>query len=403
MNYDPQTQYRGDQYIFAGGQNMARIAEQLAGYFIDRGNRTKAARAQAEALLGPDDQAGPATNSMGTPSPTFAPAGSEGDMGGFNPTTGGPSPASPDDNNEPSPAAQRGTQADALRKLIQAYAPGQKDMHQAIKGMSVDQLEGMLKGYAMKQAAAEHAAKMSDFEAQAQLRRQQALDDQTVGRLIRAYGQGPDVGQGPVSADERMRYAFTQVPDAAGGRVLPKAIEALTRYEQLRNPKAGEDLTPQFTEDPVTGLRFYRSGKTSIASGVNPAVAPKPEPYGIHDAQGNLLQWALPNGKGGWTYKDVSQAQLVQARDENGNPIKGFYVGPGKKVVDARTQMDKAGLEQLLAGTGAGGKGTSTTAPAGGAEQMPSAKKDLVKGKRYMLPGRTGAWTWDGTQFMPPQ
>lgn len=381
MNWNPGTSYRGDQWIMQGGQQMQQAMTQLLQYYMGRGTQANELRAQAETLAGPD-AAAPAGAGPG------APAGSEGDtsMGGFNPVT--PSNGAGGEDQGPSPAAQRGTQADALRKVIQSYAPGEKDLHTALKGMSVDQLEGMLKGYALKQSAAEHAARLDDYQAQAQLRRQNALDDQTVGKLIKAYGtyepQELDDSGNPVEAPgERLRHAFTQVPEA-GGRALPKAVEALTRYEQLLNPKKGEeDLASQFVTNPKTGYSFLTRGRTSLPAGVDPTVAQPQEPQAHFDEVGKVTGFSEFDAKRGWIFKEAKNTGLKRAVLEDGSVLPGYVQSADGKIHDTRTAMEKA-------------FGASAGAPS--ALTIPKKKADLEKGKEYQT--RYGVATWDGEKFV---
>jgi hypothetical protein len=145
---------------------------------------------------------------------------------------------------------------------VQAYAPGAKDLHTGLKGMSVDQLEGMLKGYTLKQAAAEqqarlgeYGARMQDYQAQAALRGQQGQSDAVAGDALRNYGSYvPPEGQSEKPGD-RMRYALSQVP-SAGGRYLPKVIESLEKYEQLLNPSGKKTFLRPGEYGPATVERF---------------------------------------------------------------------------------------------------------------------------------------------------
>src|SRR5262252_955051 len=176
MQYAPGIAYRGDQYIAQGGQQMAGAMMQLMQYLINRGQQKEALQAQAETLAGPSGAN--AVYADGSTAPVAAaPAGG----GGFNPVT----PQVTADGEQDHPAVTAGKQADALRKVIMSYSPQSKDVHDAIKAMSLGQLEGFVKGAAMRQTAEEHAARMDDFRAQAEMRRQRAADDVAVGRALK--------------------------------------------------------------------------------------------------------------------------------------------------------------------------------------------------------------------------
>lgn len=327
MNYSPGVSYRGDQWIMQGGQQTQQAMTALLQYLLGRGNQASELRAQAESLAGLANGEEAAGGSA-----VAAPPGSEGDnsgglpgqgTGGFNPVT----PVASGEESGPSPAMAAGNQADAIRKLVKAYAPEAKDLHSGLKALSLDQLEGMLKGYGMKQSAAEHQAKLADYQAQAALRRQQAMDDQTVGKLVKAYGMYEPEDVETAAPGERLREAFKQVPEA-GGRVLPKAIEALTRYEQLINPKAGEEnLTTSFSEDPISHMRFANRGKILQPSGVNPEYS-QPKNDWIHDPDGNLVGVAMTDARGHTTMQKLPGGFKAKAVvDENGNPTGIYQVG----------------------------------------------------------------------------
>jgi hypothetical protein len=328
------------------------------------------------------------------------------EAGGFNPMAPGQqgAPGADDgsggggagENRGPSPAAQRGAQAEAIRKLIKTYAPDAKDLHTATKGMSVDQLEGMLKGYALKQAGAEQAARVQDWQAQARMRDQQVQDDQTVGKLLKAYGTfdpgTDDEGNALVaSPGERMQFALKQVPEA-GGRVLPKAVDALTRYEQLLNPKAGEDLTAHFEEDPVTGARFYRSGKTSIGSGFNPGTSQAKDPVAHFDEDGKVTGFSTWDSKKGYVFKPAKgDSGLKQATLQDGTVVPGFVVDGNGKMHDVRSAMEKALGASAAPAAGASGA-------ASGVKPLPKSKDELVKGEQYQT--ARGPALWNGTKFV---
>jgi len=319
--------------------------------------------------------------------------------GGFDPTSGyqGGQGAAGGDNGDGSDltsyAVQRGQQADALRKLIKAYSPDSTDTHTALQAMSVDQLEGLLRGYTMKSASDMQAARMADYQAQAAQRAQMAQDDMSIGAAVNRYANAPVVAAGydteptpgstggagtgastmrEPTADERFRYALAT--PGLSGRAVPKLIESLTRYGEAGdapmvikdNPYPGlsivtsrtgrggihvvEDpnaagasdaLKPNYTEDPVTGARTLLYGKQAITTGFNPAKSGA-SLTAQHDEDGNLVGWSQTNAKGQAVWiPNKTGAKLKQATDDNGQPVLGFYVDNGGKVIDARSAMQK--------------------------------------------------------------
>lgn len=379
MNYAPAVTPKSGDYIMQGLQMSQRNGEMMArllGYFIERGNAKDSLRTQVETLAQPEG------------------GGSAG--AGFNPMApgqeGAPMPGGEGESEGPSPAMQAGQRADAIRKLVAAYAPQAKDLHSGLKAMSLDQLEGMLKGYTLQQAAAEmqgrmaeHTARMDHYRAEADLRNQNVLDDQTVGQLLKAYGSY-EPGEGQTAAPgERLRYALSQVPGDAGGRVLPKAMDSITRYEHMLNPKAGEDMTSGFEEDPVTGARFYHRGKTSMSSGFNPEVTKQQEPEAHFDDDGRLTGFSTWDSKKGWVFKAAKDTGLKRATLQDGSTVPGFVMTGDGKLHDVRSAMEKA------MGASAG--------PTAEPMALPKKKEELQKGQRYQT--AKGVATWDGTQFIP--
>lgn len=322
MPYAPGISYRGDQWIAQGGEQMGNMAMQLMGYFLQKGDAAKAREREAggmrtllESLQSADSPAGGAPAPGGGPAVADSP---EGMLEGL-----GPSPAPGDEQTHP--MVQKGQQADAMRKLIQSYAPEAKDMHTALKAMSVEQLEGLVKGYTMKSSMAEQQAKMEDLAAQRDLRKQQIIDDQTIGQAVNRYAQTPDITmrsdgetQGEVAgsrtptAEERFRYAMA-TPGLAG-RHVPKLLEALTKYGQTQESVRGAK-PPIVTPGPYKG--------TSI----------------VQEA----------GGKGGLhILTDPEALTTRQAVDAQGEPIPGLYER-GKQTIrmpdpNVLTTKDRTGL-----------------------------------------------------------
>lgn len=282
----------------------------------------------------------------------------------------------------------RANKAKALRSTIKAYNP---DAGAAVDSMGVDQLEGMLHGWSLKNAADMQQAHLQDFQAQAELRRQQAADDQGIGDAVNRASNAPDVPvplvmddmdpNGPESPttmrpatwDERMRYALAT--PGLSGRAVPKLIEALTKYGEsigdnsptvlkdnpypgvsvivprggrgamhvVEDPNAaGNKLSAEYTEDPVTGSRALLYGKTAQPTGFNPSKA-TPQLLPQHDEQGNLVGWSQLDARGKATFiPNKTSAVLKTARDESGNELPGYYVDSQGKIHDTRSALQKS-------------------------------------------------------------
>lgn len=289
-----------------------------------------------------------------------APAGAPADQsGGYNPMM--PTPSGGGGNEEagdegPSPAAQAGQRADAIRKLVQAYAPDAKDLHTGLKAMSLGQLEGMLKGYTMQQAAQENSARIqlqqaqvNNEIAQGKLRDQQAKDDQTVGKLVNAYGSystgtGPDGQELPASPGERLRYALSQVPEAAGGRVLPKAIEALSRYEQVANSGGGTSKMPQeFKIGNRTGIYSPATGHFQM----DKAPGSDLKPLEVPDRDGNVIAYMMPTGDGRYTKLDpaatIKPADIARMQLGQINAHRRDHTEWAKEMRDQQANLSNMG------------------------------------------------------------
>lgn len=337
----------------AQGQQAAAMWANLIGYYTGRHNEGERNRALLETMASPGGS-GQGTQVAQAP--------------GYNPMSGGQDgEVPPDEDAGPSPAAQRGMQADALRKVIQTYAPEAKDLHTALKGMSVDQLEGIVKGHVMNQAAQEHAARMEDAQAQAELRRQQVMDDQSVGQFLKSYGAAEG------APAEKFGTALRTLP-AAGGRVLPKALQAISQYEQIMENGQGWKTQPgpyegisllmpsngrgrpvvltdpneatapgTFQEDEVTGARFFNRGKQVMPSGYNPAKA-QPTLAPQHDEDGNLIGWTQTDARGHSVFHQAKSGGLKEATDEKGNVLPGFYTDGQGRLHDTRSALQKAGF-----------------------------------------------------------
>jgi hypothetical protein len=286
---------------------------------------------------------------------------------------------------------QMGKMAKSLRGYIAAANPDAKN---SVEHWSLEQLEGHLKGLAVKSTMQEHMARLRDYDAQAQERVQRAQDSVTQGQAVRNFYQAPGVptGEGdnmrPANADERMAFMVQNTP-GLGGRHMPEIIKSLAGYEQMgqdsadgggpavkeiypgvsyitsrsgrggghvvTDPNAGtsqEDLLPGSYEDPVTGARFAYRGKSFQPAGFNPTVAGAgAQLIPQHDEDGKVVGWSQVDARGRATWvANRSAATFTQAQDQNGQPINGMYVDSQGKAHDTRTVMDK-----LMTAPGANG------------------------------------------------
>jgi hypothetical protein len=376
MNYAPAVTDQSGNLIMQGnrmsqesGQNAIRLWQYLQG----RSDAKDAALGQLD-VMGAGGNGGTSTASSGGFDPSVDPAGEV-------------SPSLDD-------AESAGKKAEAIRNVLTAYNP-HPQAKTALKAMSLGQLEGMLKGYAAKSAMDEHAARMQDYQAQAQLRTQQAADDQSIGAFLKNYASAPDVdeyqGEGqtmprPANPTERFNYAMKISP--VSGRAVPRLIDSLTKYGQatednspvvtpgpypgvsivgsrsgrggvhvVTDPNAGPEgqSTPIYTEDPVSGTRFMTYGKVAQPSGVNPAKA-QLQPIPMHDEDGNLMGWSLMDSRGRGQFTPYHGPGLKPAiNTSTGEDIPGVYVDSKGNPVDYRTEMQKAYGNRAATGAPSGG------------------------------------------------
>ena len=351
-----------------------------------------------------------------------------------------------------------GKKADALRNVISTYNPQSKT---ALKAMSLGELEGIVKSYGARAAEEEHQARIQEYRAQAEERRQRVLDAQTVGQFVQNYFQAPAAtssaeteptpgsvaGAGAVTSGEstrmdRFRYAAANTP-GFGGRMVPQVIKALAEYEQLGgdgepvvlkdNPYPGvsivttkggrggmhvvtkpkskeEDLTPTVWEDSVTGSRVYRSGKSNIPVGVNPEKAQVIEPKLHFSEDGTLQGYSQFEPRKGWVFKESKDKSIRQAVLADGTKMDGYVMTGDGKIHDVRTALQKAGLV-TTSGSGAAGEekpkeGSAeekqkATVPDGVTPQpLPSDASKLVVGQWYQT--KRGVAKWNGRMLLVP-
>ena len=134
----------------------------------------------------------------------------------------------------------------------------------------------------------------------------------------------------PETRDETVRRGFRQFPAAlsvpnVGDRV--KALQGLGTGE--------EDLTPNVWEDPKTGLRIYRSGKSNIPTGVNPergATAAQ----AIYDENGEVIGHGVPTGRG---------IQIIQRKQATPSKVR-VMLNPDDAMDRSYMEMDYDAAEK---------------------------------------------------------
>jgi len=379
--YSPGISYRGDQWIAEGGQQMSNMAQMLIGYMMQQNQRKQELGATAEALAAPgQDENAPASGGGGAMNP-MAPGQAGAPM-----IEGGTSAAPAADDDAEHPLVTRGRQADALRKLIKSYQPEAKDLHTAIQGMSVGQLEGMIKGYGMQQQASEHAALMEDRAAQAALRRQQAMDDRTIGQAVNRYAQTPEVVQEddeglkssrPPTAEERFRSAMS-TPGLAG-RQVPKLLETLSKYGEAGGQGA---RPPVVTKGPYPGVSFVQdaSGRGGLHVVTDPeSLTTRP----AMDADGKPIPGLFERGK--------SLVRIPSTKDTTMEAMRGrtALLNTKKEYLAEKNKAflpeDKKAWNDAIAEVDAA-LAASTAAVKGAAAPAERVTVQDQSGKRFTLP-----------------
>jgi len=146
-----------------------------------------------------------------------------------------------------------------------------------------------------KQAQADRVLRL-DAAAKAKAEQDAALAG-FAGRFSALAGEdfSPTEGRGmllPMTGEQRVRSALKAFPQAAVNPQFDNTLTALQRFAP------GEDSAGRFTEDQVTGMRFYEKNKTVMPSGVNPDKAFGARP--ITGPDGQSLGFGMP-GRGGVT------------------------------------------------------------------------------------------------------
>ena len=333
---------------------------------------------------------------------------------------------------------QNGKVAKATRNLMKLN--GYSSV--ALDGMGLDQLKGLLDAHTLQSNMQMVTAKMADYRAQALERQQRAADDVGIGAAVNRFGQvmsqrgvrgyntdltgegESDDSQPPATFQDAMAAAL-QTPGLSG-RAVPRLIDSLSKYGEAadgggtvtepgpypglslirsRSGRGGvhvvtdpalsgnsqEDLTAHFEQDPVTGARFYRSGRTSMSSGFDPAAAAaETQMIPQHDDTGKVVGWSQvgPNGRATWV-ANKNNMTFTQAQDRDGKPVPGWYVDGQGKMHDTRSVMEKMLVAQAkpTQPTAAAARVTVVDSSGRVAGTVPNTPEQLAKAKaRGLMP-----------------
>jgi hypothetical protein len=286
--------------------------------------------------------------------------------------------------------AQRGKQASALRNVIKSYSDN-PNLGQAINGLGVDDLEGIMHGMALNSAMSEAQSRMAEQQAQAAWLQQRTAESgdegnagaQFAGKLAAllpyasaggtagapggppmalpnvnpggspmldfgAYGTPASGAPAPASNPPGINGAVLNAW-AAMGRTNPRMAGVMlkTILPSIMG-NGGEDLTPGVFADPTTGAHFVYRGKQLLPAGFDPSKTGAGAPVPQMDPDGNLIGYSITDIRGHSTFHPAKGGpQLKQATDQNGNPIDGFFMDDSGKLHDTRDAMDKQGYEML--------------------------------------------------------
>jgi hypothetical protein len=163
-------------------------------------------------------------------------------------------------------------------------------------GDKTNAVQGVVQAQAQKNVMQQYA----DIAAQQHERDAQAKSMSDTGDFLRSYAN--DLPQGTEDTPQnRLANALHSLrPGADIGRVFPQAMNSLEKFATIG---ANANNATAFDEDPVTGRRFARLGKTIQASGVDTSKASPPDaPPGYS---------TVADGKGGWKYLKMNPGTMT--------------------------------------------------------------------------------------------
>lgn len=240
--------------------------------------------------------------------------------------------------------------AKAMRQLVKAYAP-EGDQGDALTNWadtaSIGDLEGFVEQHAaqsaMKKAATQEKmmlAQLENYGAQADLRKQQAVDDQTAGAFLQnflttpATRSGPNGEPIPLTPMERLNLAATKTPNMSG-KILPKVMDSLARWQQLTEKEDG-GTPPEFTvnTNAVPGVSLVALKGSKQWQGFQTA---GPQTTLVDDGQGGKVP-VVSNARGQITQikpanKGLSEEALLKSYDAQERALmSNFELSPQDKA-----------------------------------------------------------------------
>jgi hypothetical protein len=287
--------------------------------------------------------------------------------------------------------ANRGKQANAIRNVIKSYSDN-PDLGHALNSMGVDDLEGVMRGMATSMAMQEQQARAAEAMAQVKWLNQRTNESADEGNALANFasslagqmnggGQAGNVqpnfgtpiapalnfGSGsPLSDLGGMQPPPMDVPQANGApQAAPNmqgmVLNAMAQMGKSNPRMAGvmlgkilpsilgsqsEDLTPGVFKDDTTGAHFVYRGKQLLPAGYDPNVTNAGKPVPMADPDGNLMGFSMTDIKGHQTFHPYKGNEVVkQVRDQDGNPVDGFFMDSQGHAINTNDALDKAGYQ----------------------------------------------------------
>lgn len=309
-------------------------------------------------------------------------------------------------------------------KALRAVAVDGYNMDpEEVDGMDPDELQGKLEGQVVKKHLAEqdrqareqemrmqqmamalpHQQQRQDFDAwewaqkQQQAQHQEGFNRDVSGAMSTADAMNV-MGQagGMATGVSVPRVGIT--PDVImGAAAKNKALSPKDAMEMAERLQGGN---MNYEEDPVSGMRFARSGRSVLPSGVNPAKV-SPTPTNMTDAEGNPLT-VFVNPRGGSPTivrpKEAKDPNAVNTDDytallrQKGDLIKlkanlmtdkAQHPAIDAQVKEIDAQMARYG--QTGKGAAAGGDKVMVISPDGKRGQIPKSQLGAAQKRGYKL------------------
>lgn len=305
----------------------------------------------------------------------------------------------------------RGRKSKALDGVLTAYAgedpERQKQLKAALPGMSLEEKQGMVQGFAVQQAQKdlklrELAANTNRDYMLAQTegirgnqQRLKLADEAQAGfgRDLNLFGaMNPE--NPPLVLDPALRRQLQEPGGAltlaaarnplapSAQNVLGDALPALARQRGNLNLS---ELT--FAEDPVSGTRFARSGNSILPSGVNPEKASKVT--AVTDADGKVVGQMDSRGRIVKTGSAISDAlKVFGERRKLGSQLADVL----KSEMLASTPEQKAKIQEQISRIGAMEAELEKLVSGGSnAPKQPADDAELANARAALAAGRPRA------------